>query len=134
MGVSMYWDKEKECISREDLEQLQLERLQSTLFRVATHVPFYRKKFKDLGVDADGFRSLDELRSLPFTTKQDLRDNYPYGLFAVPLREVVRVHASSGTTGQSTVVGYTRNDLKNWSDMVARVLTGAGERRATMGA
>jgi len=122
----MYWDKEKECISREDLEQLQLERLQSTLFRVATHVPFYRKKFRELGVDSDGFRSLDELQTLPFTTKQDLRDNYPYGLFAVPLREVVRVHASSGTTGQSTVVGYTRNDLKNWSDMVARILTGAG--------
>lgn len=122
----MYWDRDKECISRQDLDQLQLERLQSTLFRVATHVPFYRKKFRELGVDPDGFRSLDELRSLPFTTKQDLRDNYPYGLFAVPLREVVRVHASSGTTGQSTVVGYTRNDLKNWSDMVARVLTGAG--------
>lgn len=122
----MYWDQEKECIPREDLEQLQLERLQSTLYRVATHVPFYRQKFKDLKVDPDGFRSLSELSSLPFTTKQDLRDNYPYGLFAVPLRDVVRVHSSSGTTGQATVVGYTKNDIKTWSELTARVLTGAG--------
>ncbi len=122
----MYWDEAKECMSREDLEQLQLERLQSTLYRVATHVPFYRKKFKELQIDPDGFRSLDELRSLPFTTKDDLRNNYPYGLFAVPLRDIVRVHASSGTTGMATVVGYTKNDIKNWSDMIARILTSAG--------
>jgi len=122
----MYWDKAKECMPREDLEQLQLERLQSTLYRVATHVPFYRKKFKELAIDPDGFRSLEELRKLPFTTKDDLRSNYPYGLFAVPLRDVVRLHASSGTTGMATVVGYTRNDIKNWSDMVARILTATG--------
>lgn len=122
----MYWDKDKECMSKEDLEQLQLERLQSTLYRVATHVPFYRKKFKELKIDPDGFGSLAELSTLPFTTKQDLRDNYPYGLFAVPLRDVVRVHASSGTTGQATVVGYTQNDIKNWSNLVARVLTATG--------
>ncbi|RJX28907.1 MAG: phenylacetate--CoA ligase family protein [Desulfurivibrio sp.] len=122
----MYWDKAKECMPREDLEQLQLERLQSTLYRVATHVPFYRKKFKELAIDPDGFRSLEELRKLPFTTKDVLRNNYPYGLFAVPLRDVVRLHASSGTTGMATVVGYTRNDLKNWSDMVARILTSSG--------
>lgn len=122
----MYWDKAKECMPRADLEQLQLERLQSTLYRVATHVPFYRKKFKELAIDPDGFRSLEELRKLPFTTKDDLRNNYPYGLFAVPLRDVVRLHASSGTTGMATVVGYTRNDLKNWSDMVARILTATG--------
>ncbi|OKY74776.1 MAG: phenylacetate--CoA ligase [Desulfobulbaceae bacterium DB1] len=122
----MYWDEAKECMPRVDLEQLQLERLQSTLYRVATHVPFYRKKFKEMRVDPDGFRSLDELRALPFTTKDDLRNNYPYGLFAVPLRDVVRVHASSGTTGMATVVGYTRNDIKNWSQMVARILTATG--------
>ena len=122
----MYWDEKNECMPREDLEQLQLERLQSTLYRVATHVPFYRQKFKELKVDPDGFRALSELTSLPFTTKQDLRDNYPYGLFAVPLRDIVRVHASSGTTGQATVVGYTANDIKRWSNMVARVLTAAG--------
>jgi len=122
----MYWQPEKECMSRPDLEQLQLERLQSTLYRVGTHVPFYRKKFAELKIDYDDFKSLDDLRRLPFTVKQDLRDNYPYGLFAVPQRDVVRIHSSSGTTGLATVVGYTRNDLKNWSDLVARVLTGAG--------
>lgn len=122
----MYWDQATECMPRADLEQLQLERLQSTLYRVATHVPFYRKKFKELKINPDGFRTLEELRNLPFTTKDDLRRNYPYGLFAVPLRDVVRLHASSGTTGLATVVGYTRNDIKNWSDMVARILTATG--------
>ncbi|BCO07959.1 phenylacetate-coenzyme A ligase [Desulfolithobacter dissulfuricans] len=113
-------------MDRESLEQLQLERLQSTLYRVGTHVPFYRKKFDELKVNFEDIKSLDDLRRLPFTTKQDLRDNYPYGLFAVPLRDVVRIHSSSGTTGLATVVGYTRNDLKNWSNLVARILTGAG--------
>lgn len=113
-------------MAREDLEQLQLERLQSTLYRVGTHVPFYRKKFEELKINYDDFKSLDDLRRLPFTVKQDLRDNYPYGLFAVPLRDVVRVHSSSGTTGLATVVGYTKNDLKTWSNLVARILTGAG--------
>ncbi len=113
-------------MAREDLEQLQLERLQSTLYRVGTHVPFYRKKFEELKINYDDFKSLDDLQRLPFTVKQDLRDNYPYGLFAVPQRDIVRIHSSSGTTGLATVVGYTRNDLKNWSDLVARVLTGAG--------
>ena len=122
----MFWEQEKECLPREDLEQLQLERLQSTLYRVGTHVPFYRKKFNELKIDFDSFKSLDDLRKLPFTMKQDLRDNYPYGLFAVPLREIVRVHSSSGTTGMATVVGYTKNDIKNWSDLVARILCAAG--------
>jgi phenylacetate-CoA ligase len=122
----MYWQEDKECMKRDELEQLQLERLQSTLYRVGTHVPFYRKKFSEMKFDYEGFNSLDDIRRLPFTTKQDLRDSYPYGLFAVPLREVVRVHSSSGTTGQATVVGYTKNDIKNWSDLVARVLCAAG--------
>jgi phenylacetate-CoA ligase len=122
----MYWEQEYECMSREDLEQLQLERLQATLYRVGTHVPFYRQKFNELKVDYDTFTSLDELRRLPFTMKQDLRDNYPYGLFAVPLRDVVRIHSSSGTTGMATVVGYTRNDIKNWANLVARILRSAG--------
>jgi len=113
-------------MARDALEQLQLERLQSTLYRVGTHVPFYRKKFDALKVDHDNFKSLDDLRRLPLTTKQDLRENYPYGLFAVPLRDVVRIHSSSGTTGLATVVGYTKNDIKNWSNLVARILTGAG--------
>lgn len=122
----MYWEKEYECMDREELQQLQLERLQSTLHRVYMNVPFYRKKFDELGIDPDDFTSLEDLRKLPFTTKDDLRDNYPYGLFAVPLREVVRIHASSGTTGMSTVVGYTKNDIKSWSNLVARVLTAGG--------
>ncbi|MCL1979566.1 MAG: phenylacetate--CoA ligase, partial [Proteobacteria bacterium] len=122
----MYWEPERECMASEDLEQLQLERLQSTLYRVGTHVPFYKKKFDQLKFNYDDIRSLDDLRRLPFTEKQDLRDNYPYGLFAVPLRDVVRMHSSSGTTGQATVVGYTRNDIKTWSNLVARVITATG--------
>lgn len=124
--MTQYWEPEKECMAREALEQLQLERLQSTLYRVGTHVPFYRKKFDELKLDYGNFRSLEDFRRLPFTTKQDLRDNYPYGLFAVPLRDVVRIHSSSGTTGLATVVGYSKNDIKNWSNLVARILTGAG--------
>ena len=122
----MYWQEDKECMNRSELEQLQLERLQSTLYRVGTHVPFYRHKFSEMKLDYESFNSLDDIRKLPFTYKQDLRDSYPYGLFAVPLREVVRLHSSSGTTGQATVVGYTQNDIRNWSDLVARVLCAAG--------
>ena len=122
----MYWEAVKECMSREDLEQLQLEMLQSTLFRVYMNVPFYKRKFDELRIDPDDFRSLEDLRELPFTTKEDLRMSYPYGMFAVPLREVVRLQASSGTTGMPTVVGYTRNDIKNWSNLVARILTAGG--------
>ena len=122
----MYWEAVRECMKREDLEQLQLERLQSTLSRVYMNVPFYKRKFDELGIDPDDFRSLEDLMKLPFTTKEDLRNSYPYGMFAVPLREVVRIQASSGTTGMPTVVGYTKNDLKNWSDLVARILTAGG--------
>ena len=116
----MYWEEDKECMSREDLEQLQLERLQSTIYRVATHVPFYRNRFKEINLDPDGFRSLDELSSLPFTVKDDLRDNYPFGLTAVPMDDVVRIHASSGTTGKPTVVTYTQNDIDVWALTVER--------------
>ncbi|MBI4685423.1 MAG: phenylacetate--CoA ligase [Nitrospirae bacterium] len=122
----MYWEPDKECMSRDELEQLQIERLESTLNRVYMNVPFYRKKFDEIKIDIDEIRSLDDLRRLPFTTKNDLRENYPYRLFAVPLREVVRIHASSGTTGMSTVVGYTKNDIKTWSNLAARVLTAGG--------
>ncbi len=129
MEKKMFFEPEKECMAREDLEQLQLERLQSTLYRVSRNVPHYRQKFREHNIDPDGFRSLDELSALPFTTKEDLRNNYPYGLFAVPLREVVRLHGSSGTTGLATVVGYTRNDIKRWSSLVARILVEAGVTR-----
>jgi phenylacetate-CoA ligase len=113
-------------MSREELEQLQLERLQATLNRVCKNVPCYRNKFNELGIVTEDVASLSDLSQLPFTTKEDLRLNYPYGMFAVPLREVVRIHSSSGTTGKPTVVGYTKNDLKMWSNLVARFMTAAG--------
>ena len=122
----MYWEGEKECISTQALKQLQLERLQSTLLRVYMNVPFYRKKFDELGIDPDSFRSLEDVRRLPFTSKDDQRMSYPYGMFAVPLREVVRVQTSSGTTGMATAVGYTRNDIKIWSNLAARILVAGG--------
>ena len=122
----MYWEADKECMDREELEQLQLERLQSTLNRVYAHVPFYRKKFDALGIAPEEIGSLSDLSRLPFTTKEDVRGNYPYGLFAVPLREVVRIHASSGTTETSSVVGYTRNDITMWSKLAARILVAGG--------
>jgi len=122
----MYWEPDKECMDGEELEQLQLERLQATLNRVYAHVPFYRKKFDGMGISPEDIVSLSDIARLPFTTKADLRDNYPYGLFAMPMREVVRIHASSGTTDMATVVGYTRNDLRHWSSLVARVITAAG--------
>ncbi|MEE4136113.1 MAG: phenylacetate--CoA ligase [Desulforhopalus sp.] len=122
----MYWQKEQECLSRPELAKLQLARLRTTLKRVATNVPFYRNRFQELHLDPEKLTSLEMLGDYPFTLKQDLRDNYPYGLFAVPLRDVVRVHSSSGTTGVATVVGYSRGDIETWSDLVARVLCGAG--------
>jgi phenylacetate-CoA ligase len=123
------WQPEQERIDREELEQLQLERLEATLTRAYRHVPYYRKRFDEVGFDPDGFRSLADLARLPFTTKEDLRTHQPYGLFAVPLRDVVRVHASSGTTGQATAVGFTRNDLRTWAELTARTLVAGGVTR-----
>jgi phenylacetate-CoA ligase len=121
--MTMVWEPETEGMHRDELRQLQLEQLQAVLARVYMHVPFYRKQFDACKVDPDDFRSLDDVRRLPFTSKADLQENYPYGLFAVPLREVVRIHASAC---MSTVVGYTRNDIKTWSNLVARVLCAGG--------
>jgi len=120
------WDRDHECMPREELEQLQLERLQATLHRVYKNVTCYRNKFNEKNIDPDDIQSLSDLSRLPFTTKDDLRLNYPYGMFAVPLREVVRIHSSSGTTGKPTVVGYTRNDIKTWSNLIARLHSAAG--------
>lgn len=120
------WDPQHESMPREELEQLQLERLQATLNRVYKNVTCYRNKFNQLGIVPEDVASLADLAKLPFTTKEDLRVNYPYGMFAMPLREVVRIHSSSGTTGKPTVVGYTKNDLKTWSNLVARFMTAAG--------
>jgi len=118
-----------ETMDRRDLAQLQLERLQATLFRVAKNVPLYRHRFAERDIDPEAFTDLADVRRLPFTTKADLREAYPYGLFAVPLREVVRLHASSGTTGKPVVAGYTRNDVKTWARLVGRVLVAAGAGR-----
>lgn len=120
------WDPVHECLDRTDLERLQLERLRTTLTRVYHRVPCYQEKFRQAGVTPDDIRSLADLARLPFTTKEDLRLNYPYGMFAVPMRDVVRIHSSSGTTGKPTVVGYSRNDLNTWSELVARFMTAAG--------
>ena len=120
------WDPVHECMPREELEQLQLERLQATINRVYKNVTFYRKKFTDLGIIPEDVRSLADLTRLPFTTKEDMQMNYPYGMFAVPLREVVRIHSSSGTTSKPLVVGYTRHDIRTWANLVARFLIAAG--------
>lgn len=120
------WDPTHECMSRDELEQLQLERLQATINRVQKNVTHYRKKFAELGIIPEDIRSLADLTQLPFTTKDDLITDYPYGMFAIPLREVVRIHSSSGTTGKPIVVGYTKNDVRIWSNLVARFMTSAG--------
>jgi phenylacetate-CoA ligase len=122
----MIWDEEFETLPREALEALQLQRLLSTLERVYATVPFYKKKFDEWGVRPSDVQSLKDLEKFPFTTKLDLRDNYPYGLFTVPLEQVVRIHASSGTTGKQTVVGYTRGDINTWAELMARALSAAG--------
>lgn len=122
----MYWNKTYECMPREQLEELQLDRLKKMVNRIFHQVPFYREKFQEMGIDPGVVQSLDDLKRLPFTKKTDLRDNYPYGIFAEPLSKIVRIHASSGTTGKPTVVGYTRNDLAMWSECAARSLVCAG--------
>ncbi len=120
------WNREAECLPREELCQLQLKRLQQTLTLVADKVPCYQAKFKESGFLPSDLKSLEDLKNLPFTTKEDLRVNYPYGMFAVPMREVVRIHSSSGTTGKPTVVGYTKDDINTWTELVARFMTAAG--------
>ncbi|HWR01307.1 MAG TPA: phenylacetate--CoA ligase [Chlorobaculum sp.] len=122
----MIWNEYHECMDREQLAKLQGQRLRDMVERIYFNVPFYRNRLQELGIEPGDIRSIDDLKKLPFTTKQDLRDNYPFGLFAVPQQDVVRFHASSGTTGKSTVVGYTHNDIMMWSEVVARSLTMAG--------
>lgn len=124
-----YWNQTYECMPREQLEELQLERLKRMVSRIFDQVPFYRNKLQKAGLDPHDIHSLDDLKKMPFTQKTDLRDNYPYGLFAEPLSRIVRIHASSGTTGKPTVVGYTRNDLNMWAEIVARGLVCAGAER-----
>ena len=122
----MYYQPDIETMSREDLEALQLERLQALVKRVYQKIPFYKESFDKAGINPEDIKSFADLTKLPFTVKQDMRDAYPFGLFAVPRKDVVRVHCSSGTTGTATVVGYTQKDLENWGDCFARALYGAG--------
>ena len=117
-----------ETASRDEIQALQLQRLQATLARVYDHVPHYRKAFNDKGVHPSDCKTLADLAKFPFTTKHDLRANYPFGMFAVPREQVSRVHASSGTTGKPTVVGYTAGDISRWADLVARSIRAAGGR------
>ncbi|MBP1716804.1 MAG: paaK-1 [Deltaproteobacteria bacterium] len=122
----MIWDRRQECLPREEIEQLQLERLQSTLNRVYRNVSFYKKRFDLLKISPDDIQTMNDLTRFPLTAKEDLRESYPYGMFALTLRDVVRIHSSSGVTGKPTVTGYTRNDLHHWSQLTARVLTAGG--------
>ena len=125
---NLYLHPELETLSRSRLEKLQMERLQQTLAR-CMRIPFYKQRFAACGLRPEDIRTLDDVRKLPFTTKQDLRDNYPFGLSAVPLEEVVRLHSSSGTTGTPTVILHTQHDLDEWANAVARCLYMVGLRK-----
>ncbi|MCK4797001.1 MAG: phenylacetate--CoA ligase [Spirochaetes bacterium] len=122
----MIYNKEYESIPQEDLAQLQIERVQTTLNRVYRNVAFYKTAFDEHKINIEKIRTLKDLQELPFTTKDDLRKSYPYDMFAVPLRDIIRIHSTSGTTGKPVVVGYTKNDIDIWSSLVARVLIAAG--------
>lgn len=122
----MYWNEKYECMPRDELKELQLSRLKNTLERAFYNVPHYRRVMQNAGFEPGDLKSLEDLKYLPFTYKKDLRENYPYGMFAVPLSEVVRIHSSSGTTGKPTVVGYTRSDINVWTELMARSLMTAG--------
>jgi phenylacetate-CoA ligase len=130
--ATLYWEEEIETLPRVGLESIQLRRLRQLVARVYATVKPYRDKMEKAGVTPEDIRSLADLRKLPFTVKEDLRDNYPFGLFTVPLDEVVRVHASSGTTGKPTVVGYTWKDIELWASIMARALTCAGAHKNDM--
>ena len=128
----MIYNEEYETMPREALEAIQLRRLQKTVARVYNTVPFYKKRFDEVGIKVDDVNSLDDLRRLPFTYKDNLRDSYPFGMFTVPMDDVVRIHASSGTTGKPTVVGYTARDIQTWSELMARTLMAGGATRGDM--
>ncbi len=128
----MIFDVDMETLPRDEMESLQLRRLKALVERVYANVPFYRKRFDEMGVKPSDIKTLADVRLLPFTGKQDLRDNYPFGLFAVSRENVVRIHSSSGTTGKATVVGYTRRDIKNWSRLMGRCFAAAGVTSSDM--
>jgi phenylacetate-CoA ligase len=123
------WNRHFECMELDELRKVQGERLRETVERVYFNVPYYRQKMQEAGLAPENIQTIEDIVKLPFTTKNDLRDTYPFGMFAVPMSEIVRLHASSGTTGKPTVVGYTRNDISTWSEVIARTLTSAGANR-----
>lgn len=125
----MIWNEKIECASREEMRIVQSERLRDTVRRIYHNVPYYRSKMQEAGLTPADIQDIEDIRKLPFTLKTDLRDNYPFGLFTVPMSEIVRLHASSGTTGKPTVVGYTRKDIQMWSEVVTRSLCMAGVHR-----
>ena len=122
----MYWNKEAECMPEEKLRELQLERLKQVVKRAYEKVPFYRKKFDEAGLKPEDIKSLDDVKYIPFTSKADMREAYPFGMFAVPLEEIVEIHTSSGTTGKPVVAGYTRKDIELWGEVMARCLVMMG--------
>lgn len=122
----MFFQKDIETLPRKEIEKLQLERLRWLVKYCMENIPFYNKRLTEAGVTADKIKQLSDIEYIPFTTKADIRDTYPFGLFGQPMKNIVRIHASSGTTGKPTVVGYTKNDLDNWGDCVARLCMGAG--------
>ncbi len=126
----MIWNREAECMSAEDTSELQLQRLQAVVKRAYEYVPYYKKRFNDLNIGPEDIETLDDIEKLPFTSKTDLRDAYPFGMFAVPIDEIVEVHTTSGTTGKPTVSGYTEDDLDIWGEVMARALTMTGVRRS----
>jgi len=119
----MIWNEEIECMAHDELKKLQLKRLQDVVKRAYETVPYYKKRFNEAGIRPEDIKTLDDIQKLPLTTKDDLRAAYPFGMFAVPRREIVEVHTSSGTTGKPTVSGYTKEDIKIWSEVMARGLT-----------
>ena len=125
----MIWNPNKECMSRDEMSALQGKRLHKIVEYVYHNVPFYRHKLQEMDLTPDDIRTIDDIVKLPFTTKKDLRDNYPFGLQAAPQSEIIRIHASSGTTGNPTIVGYTRKDIGVWSECMARCLTAYGVGR-----
>jgi phenylacetate-CoA ligase len=127
MEYSPYFNPELETMTQEQLKALQLERLQKTV-RHCMNSPFYQKKFKELGITPDDIQSVEDVSKLPFTTKEDLRENYPFGLSCVPMKECIRLHSSSGTTGNPTVVLHTQRDINEWANAVARCLWMVGSR------
>jgi len=122
----MIWNEKYECMSRKELEELQLGRLKAIVQKVYDRVPFYRSSFDKAGVKPENIKELDDIKKLPFISKKDLRENYPFKLFAEPMNDIVRLHSSSGTTGKPVVAGYTKNDIEMWAELMARSLMCAG--------